>query len=74
MTNWGQTVQKDEYILYTVSEQKQMEFTEGLRIDKRWSNNVQNNLKYSEASSCKEKGICGVNLEHLSFRLSPASK
>lgn len=57
-----------------MSEQKQMEFTEGLRIDKRWSNNVTNNLKYSEAASCKERGICWVNLEHLSFRFAPASK
>lgn len=57
-----------------MSEQKQMEFAEGLRIDKRWSNNVTNNLKYSEAASCKEKGICWVNLEHLSFRFAPASK
>lgn len=57
-----------------MSEQKQIESTEGLRIGKRWHNNVTNNLKYSEATSWEEKSISELNLERLSLKSTTAPK
>lgn len=57
-----------------MSEQKQIESTEGLRIGKRWHNNVTNNLKYSEAAHVKKRAFAELNLEHLHFKSTTAPK
>lgn len=50
-----------------MSEQKQIESTEGLRIGKKWHYNVTNYPKYSEAASCEEKSICWVKFRTSKF-------